>query len=261
VADERITPGGPSWDEHSAPHLARYFFAAELAKGRRVLDAGTGGGYGPRVLMAGGAVAVQAVDCDEAAIRLAERDFGGPGIEFLVDDCQRLDRVAPPFDLVCSFENIEHLEHPERFPAAAARVLAPGGMLVVSTPDEAASPPRVNGRPRNPYHLHEWHREEFAALLRPHFEEVEIRAQVESRGLARRIEAVAALREGLAWSNPLFIFFWRKLRRHDGKRPWKTLAGLAAPAVADYPIVPLELAPLVGRSCFHVALCRRPKSG
>jgi protein-L-isoaspartate O-methyltransferase len=47
---ERLVPGEPEWAEFSAPHLARYLFAAEYARGRRVLDAGTGSGYGARNL-------------------------------------------------------------------------------------------------------------------------------------------------------------------------------------------------------------------
>ena len=68
------------------------------------------------------------------------------------------------------------------------------------------------------------------------------------------------LRQGLLWSNPLAIFLWRKFSRRRGRpRPWKQLAGLAAGSPGDYPIVPLELAPLLGTACFHVAICRGPK--
>ena len=47
---ERAVPGEAIWGELSAPHLARYLAAAEYAKGRRVLDAGSGAGYGASML-------------------------------------------------------------------------------------------------------------------------------------------------------------------------------------------------------------------
>jgi SAM-dependent methyltransferase len=258
---ERLTPGAADWVELAGAHLSRYLFALDYGRGGRVLDAGTGCGYGARLLKAGGAACVQAIDIHPEALRLARERYGGEGIEFLVDDCQELGRVAGPFDLVTSFENIEHLAEPERFLAAAGRVLAPNGALVVSTPDRAASPPYVNGRPKNPFHLREWYREEFRELLAGYFEEVDLRAQVESAALRSRIEAVAALGDALMWTSPLVMCLWRKLRRGPSReRLWKKLAGLAAPTVGDYPLLPLATAEIFGKPAFHVAVCRKPKS-
>jgi SAM-dependent methyltransferase len=257
---ERAIPGEPGWAELAAPHLARYYFAADYVAGRRVLDAGTGSGYGAALLRAAGASAVVGVDVDPAAIALAASRFGGEGLEFIVDDAQRLERVAGPLDVICCFEMIEHLAQPERFLEAAGRLLAPDGLLLVSTPDRAATPPFVDGRPQNPFHVHEWYRDEFLQLLSARFSAVDLRVQVCTAALQSRIDAVAALRQGLMWSNPLLVFLWRKLAiRRKHRRPWKQLDGLAAPTVADYPIVAPALAPILGTSCFHVALCRRPR--
>lgn len=122
---ERAEPGTPQWAELAAPHLARYLFAAERVAGRRVLDLGSGAGYG-----------------------------------------------------------------------AAAQ--------------------------------------------------------------ARR-DAVTALRTGLMASNPLFVWAWRKwpcMRRDD--RGWARLAGLAAPSIGDFPIVPAAVADVHGSPRFTVAICRQP---
>jgi len=192
---ERAVPGDASWPELAAPHLARYFFAADYARGRRVLDAGCGSGYGARILQVAGAAHVQALDLDPAAAAYAQAHYAGAGIEFLVDDCRELGRVTGPVDLICNFENIEHLQGPERFLAAAGRCLAPDGTLLVSSPDRAATPPFVDGRPRNPFHVHEWYAGEFAELLRSYFKVVEMRMQVESLASAARRDAVAALRQ------------------------------------------------------------------
>jgi SAM-dependent methyltransferase len=257
---ERAVPGDPLWAELAAPHLARYLFAIEFCHGHRVLDAASGSGYGARLLRSGGAAAVVGVDVDAAAVAQAQSQFGGDGVEFLGDDCETLQRLSGRFELICSFETIEHLQRPERFLAAAARLLAPDGTLLCSTPDRSASPPTVDGRPRNRFHVHEWYREEFRQLLAAHFAEIEIRVQIRSTALESREAAVAALRQGLSWCNPLAAFLWRKLPQRGGRpRPWKQLAGLATGSPTDYPIVPLEIAPLLGKSCFHVAICRKAK--
>jgi SAM-dependent methyltransferase len=258
---ERAVPGNSEWAELAAPHVARYLFAADFARHGRVLDAAGGSGYGARILRCGGAAEVLGVDLDPQAVADARQHFGGAGIEFIVDDCQQLARVSGRFDLVCSFETIEHLPQPEQFLAAAAMRLAPGGVLLCSTPDRDVSPPFVDGRPRNPFHFHEWRREEFRGLLAPYFSEIEIRVQVRSTALAARQEALAALRQGLLWSNPPAIWLWRKLPFFSRRpRPWKKLAGLAAGSPGDYPIVSLDLAPILGTSCFHVAICRGPRA-
>jgi len=257
---ERLVPGEGEWTEYAAHHLARYQFAAQYAQGRRVLDAGSGSGYGTRLLKSAGAASVQGIDVDPEAVRLASQRFGGEGVEFLLDDCEQLAKVTGPFDLICNFENIEHLEHPERFLAAASRLLTPEGVLLVSTPDRASTPPFVNGRPRNAFHVHEWYQDEFHALLAPHFANVALWVQIQSAALESRAEAVEALREGLMWSNPLLVFLWRKLPWIPKRqRPWKKLAGLAAPTAGDYPILPPATASLFGRSWFHLAICRQPR--
>jgi SAM-dependent methyltransferase len=258
--DERAMPGQPTWAEMAGPHIARYVFASEFARSRRVLDAGFGAGYGSAILAGAGAASVTAADVDSDAVRQAQQRFAGTGVEFVLDDCQELAKLSGPFDVVCSFEMIEHLPEPERFLRSAARVLASEGLLLISTPDRASSPPEVGGRPRNPFHLREWYRDEFAALLADWFDDVELRVQVESVSLGRQVEAVSALCQCLMWANPLATFLWRKLSKDArGERSWKKLKGLAAGSPSDFPIVPLSLAEVYGHSMFHVALCRRPR--
>jgi SAM-dependent methyltransferase len=258
---ERATPGEANWAELSAPHVARYLFASAYAAGKRVLDAGTGSGYGAALLKASGAASVLAVDIDADAIQSAAAQFATDGLQYIIDDCQKLEQAVGPFDVICNFENIEHLPHPEKFLAAAATRLSPGGALLTSTPDRASTPAFVDGKPANPFHVHEWYGPEFRKLLEATFEDIEMRVQVRSAALQSRAEAVSALRDALVWSNPLSLLAFRKFRGSGQNRPWKKLAGLAAPGIGDFPIVPAAVASVYGESWFHLAICRRPRTG
>lgn len=256
---ERAEPGTPQWAELAAPHLARYLFAAERVAGRRVLDLGSGAGYGAAVLRSAGAATVLGVDADAAAVGRAQARYGGAGVAFTVGDCQELADVPGDWDVISCFEAIEHVPRPEALLAAAGCRLAADGVFLVSTPDRAATPPFVRGRPRNPFHEHEWYRDECTALLRRYFRDVEIRVQVETTTSQARRAAVRALRTGLMVSNPLSMWAWRKwpcLRREE--RSWAALAGLAAPGIADFPIVPAAVADVYGSAQFTVAICSQP---
>ena len=258
---ERLVPGAPAWKEFSAPHLARYLFAADYARNRRILDAGTGSGYGARLLQSTGATTVVGVDIDPETIQQAKTCFGSDNVEFLVDDCEQLSQVTGPFDLICSFENIEHLHHPERFLDAAGRLLAPDGGLLISTPDRVSTPPFVNGRPKNQFHIREWYADEFSSLLGCYFAEVQMYAQVETTALQSRTAAISALSQVLQWHNPIAAFFLRRRPlRSRYWQSWKQLADLAAPSISDYPIVSLPIATLFGAPAFHIAVCRKPRS-
>lgn len=259
---ERAEPGTPQWAELAAPHLARYLFAAERVAGRRVLDLGSGAGYGAAVLRAAGATSVLGVDADAAAVARAEARYGSAGVSFTVGDCQELADVAGGWDVISCFESIEHVPRPEALLAAATRRLTADGIFIVSTPDRAATPPFVTGRPRNRFHEHEWYRDEFAALLRQHFHDVEILVQVETAAARARRDAIEALRAGLMASNPFSVWAWRKwpCTRRDA-RGWVRLAGLAAPGIADFPVVPAAVADVYGSAWFTVAICRCPTVG
>lgn len=69
-----------------------------------------------------------------------------------------------------SFETIEHLNEHDKFLSEARRVLRPGGIFIVSTPDRDNYSPA--DRQANPYHVLELTQSEFSNLLRRHFPHV-----------------------------------------------------------------------------------------
>jgi 2-polyprenyl-3-methyl-5-hydroxy-6-metoxy-1,4-benzoquinol methylase len=78
-------------------------------------------------------VSVTGIDISTAAIRLAQQRY--PGLDFRVSDAAGLAATGARFDAVIAFEVIEHVLSPREFLAACCQLLAPGGVLVYSTPN------------------------------------------------------------------------------------------------------------------------------
>ena len=170
---ERYTP--ESVREIAYEHWHRYAFACQLAKGRRVLDAACGEGYGS-ALLAQVAEDVVGVDLAEPVIAHARSRYPAPNLRFENLDATALDAFdAAQFDLIASFETLEHVQQQERMLDGFARLLAPAGLLLISTPDKRTYTD-LSGH-INPHHLHELYRDEFETLLRGRFAHVRLYAQ------------------------------------------------------------------------------------
>src|SRR4051812_23591407 len=131
---ERVIPGQVDVDLLNE-HMARYTFAARLARGKRVLDAGCGAGYGSAVL-AHTASFVVGADVSADAVEFARANYRLPNLAFERSSCASLPHPDGAFDLVVAFEVIEHLETWREFLLEARRMLAPNGQFIVSTPNK-----------------------------------------------------------------------------------------------------------------------------
>lgn len=170
---ERFTPEcvREIWYEH----WHRYAFVRELARGRRVLDAACGEGYGS-ALLAATAREVAGVDIDPTSVAHARARYASIGnLRYECSDATTLPFADRAFDLVVSFETLEHLAAQERLLAELARVLDDDGVLVISTPDRHAYSDVAGFN--NEFHVRELYRDEFLALLRPHFGAVRLYGQ------------------------------------------------------------------------------------
>jgi GT2 family glycosyltransferase/SAM-dependent methyltransferase len=167
---ERLTP--PTGERGGTEHLHRYLVARDLARGLRVLDFACGEGYGTD-LLAQTAREVVGIDPDEVSIAQARNAYPAANLRFEAGSDGELPLPDGSIDLVVSFETLEHLPDQDRFLAEIRRVLAPGGRLLVSTPDRDVDAPG----PRSPHAVYGLSRAAFGALLHRHFPHVVLLGQ------------------------------------------------------------------------------------
>jgi SAM-dependent methyltransferase len=149
-AARRVRCGLPMHAENVSPevpndlfqaHLSIYGFFARFVQGRRVLDLGSGTGYGAAHLRRSGAVEVVGIDRDRRAVAYARSRFAMPGLQFLVADAQALPPDLGVFDAVVSSNVFEHLDDPARALGQMRRLLRSGGPFILVVPpivDEAS---------------------------------------------------------------------------------------------------------------------------
>ena len=113
---------------------------ARMARGKRVLDVGCGGGFMVEAFARLGAEAV-GLDISANSIAYARRRF--PALEFHCEDLDAFRRRGMRFDFAFSSEVIEHLPGPAPFMELLAECVVPGGFAYVSAPD--AGHPAVPG--------------------------------------------------------------------------------------------------------------------
>jgi SAM-dependent methyltransferase len=155
-SEERLAndPSSELWGEHRA----RYRFAAQWARGQRVLDMASGSGFGVTMLREAGALAC-GFDYD-----LATRPDA-------CADAAHLPVGSATFDLITSFETLEHVPDACAMVRELRRVLRPGGRLVLSTPN------RSFRESNNPFHVREFTADELRSLLCSNFQDVTILGQ------------------------------------------------------------------------------------
>ena len=237
-------------------HRAAYAYAIDRARAlgaRRVMEIGSGTGYGTAELAEAGleVFALDRVTPDPVARH--------PQVGFVRADAFSIPVRADVFDLVVSFQVIEHLADPNPYLASIAHMTRPGGEAIITTPNLTQSDRE------NPFHLREYTAEELAELLSAHFEEVEMlgvgatpapMAYYDER--LKRIRRIVRLDPlGLRKVPPrglidrLFAMFAVVVRRGIQQG-----SGLPDVTLDDFPIEPAH-----DRSLDLLAVRRRPRTG
>ena len=176
VTGERLVPG----DAKSAVdylHLLRHQFAYEYVKGQiaksdRVLEVGFGEGYGSSLLI-GSCESYTGVDVDQDVVDYASETYESTNCKFDYYDGGVLPYDDDSFDVVVSFQVIEHVAEDVGFARQLARVLKKGGRLFITTPNKATRI-RPGQKPWNRYHMREYTARELSTMLAEFFSEVNV---------------------------------------------------------------------------------------
>lgn len=160
------------WDRNRAYEVGLIMHRVKSAA--RVLDAGWGCGYHDWLFARqSGVESVLGIDYSKNSIAVANREYSHPRVTRRVADIfEDTDSIAAegPFDLVVSFQVIEHLEEPETFLRACAELTASGGHVVTVTPNRDRAQNRVRAMQGltpelvDPLHFREFDINELKAL-------------------------------------------------------------------------------------------------
>ncbi|MHC1708680.1 MAG: class I SAM-dependent methyltransferase [Bacteroidales bacterium] len=174
--------GNMSQAQISYEHWHRYYFAREFVKNKSVLDIASGEGYGS-FLLSKQANTVVGIDISEEAVLHARQTYTSANLEFLTGSASMIPiNGSGIFDVVVSFETIEHISEEDQinFLREVKRVLKPGGLFIVSTPDKLLYSDQRNYV--NEYHVKEFYREEFIQFLKNYFTQVKLCGQYNIAG-------------------------------------------------------------------------------
>jgi SAM-dependent methyltransferase len=120
---------------------------------------------------------VTGVDIDAETVRAANEKYAANrnNLEFIQGSADNIPARDGQFDVVVSFETIEHHDKHGEMIAEIKRVLKPGGLLIISSPDKLfySDKPGTN----NPFHVKELYKDEFRSLLANKFRNVELYRQ------------------------------------------------------------------------------------
>jgi len=158
--------------KQAAPHLARYNFARKFVVGKNVCDVACGVGYGSS-LLAKTALKVTAMDVSPEATEWGSKYFNAENLKFLVADAIEPWPMEDKFDVITSFETMEHLESPEAFLKNVYDHLSSSGTLLLSVPNG----PRDERRTDNPHHLHHFTDTSLKDIIHKYFSQAEFLSQ------------------------------------------------------------------------------------
>lgn len=162
LTGERTVPGVAEENYWFRRHQVAYLHAAELVTGRTVVDVGCGEGYGTDML-GEMAARIVGVDYDAAAIAHAARSYPRP--HFVRGNLAAVPVRTAAVDVVVTLQVVEHVWNHREFVGECLRLLRPGGLLYVTTPNRLTFSPGLD-EPANLFHTREFTATELAELLR-----------------------------------------------------------------------------------------------
>jgi SAM-dependent methyltransferase len=145
-------------------HLFTYQYASKFVSDKIVLDIGCGTGYGCH-LLSQKAKHVTGLDYSASAIEYCKTNYSASNIEFIFADASNLP-TTKMFDVVISFQVIEHITNIDNFMIQIKRIVKPGGIILIATPNSKEG---LTGVAENPFHVNEMNYTEFQAFIGKYF--------------------------------------------------------------------------------------------
>jgi len=151
-------------------HLTRYYFSLPYLRNKDVVDIGCGTGYGDFII-SGEAKRVIGIDNSKEAIDFAKEHYKKENVEFYQMDWKEIKNLKEKFDVVISFEFIEHIKEQKEFLELIKEILKDDSIAIISTPNKSTS----SGN--NIYHYKELNPVEFEDLISKYFKNYRIYGQ------------------------------------------------------------------------------------
>ncbi len=117
-----------------ADHFPRYDFAKQYCVDKVVVDIASWTWYGTYELSTV-ANNIIGIDVDEQSVTLARQNYENDNLKYILWNWNTIDLKDNSVDVVVSFETIEHIVEYHQFMSEIKRILKPGWILILSTPN------------------------------------------------------------------------------------------------------------------------------
>lgn len=169
ITSERLNPDFHTNSIEDYSLFLRHLYAYELAakyikKTDNVLEIGCGTGYGTDILSKTGA-SIYAIDVDQETIKSCSQQYQRDNIKFNIYDGENINLSEQSFDVIVSFQVIEHVSQEQRFLKNIYRLLKPEGIFFLTTPNKDYRLV-VGQKPWNPHHLREYDEATLSNLIK-----------------------------------------------------------------------------------------------
>ncbi len=136
-------------------HQYAYILASKyINKEISVLEIGSGDGYGANLLSKTNA-SITALEIDEESVEIAKIRYNKPNIKFEIYDGYNINYPDHSFDVIISFQVIEHIDDVETYLKNIKKLLKPNGTFIVTTPSRTYRLTEGQ-KPWNKFHLKEY---------------------------------------------------------------------------------------------------------
>jgi ubiquinone/menaquinone biosynthesis C-methylase UbiE len=180
-------------------HLFAYEYLNKIKNSKkRALEIGFGSGYG--TFHASNFLShIDAIEVDQETVNFAKEKYSSPKISYGTFNGKTIPFPEDTFDLVYSFQVIEHVQEDEHFLKEAKRVLRPGGTLLITTPNRNYRL-KPGEKPKNRFHVREYSEIDLENLTKKAFTQFEVLGLF-GKGEVHQIE-INRVKQGLGHLDP-----------------------------------------------------------